>query len=343
MKTRLNFNCRPTIIGSVPYIDVGTACDKIMKYLKDIPAWPQLPLKSNLENMYIQYSEGFPGIAIEGQRITWHRDADFDDHLTNLYSDYTESKIDNYYISQDYASGLHAFIKNSHMSALAVKGQITGPISWGLCVTDETGRGILYDELLADALSKFLHLKAAWQERLLSKVARQTIIFIDEPYLASLGSAFVSISPEQATALLIEVLGGLTGIKGIHCCGSTDWSMLLKLPIDILNFDAYNYFESLSCYPQEISAFISRGGVIAWGIVPNDEAILKKETLVSLYDRFCEIVASFSRNGVSFREIISGSLITPTCGLATLSTEAAEEVFGLLSGLSNRIRLKYSS
>ena len=342
MKTRLNFNCMPTIIGSVPYTDAETACRKIKKYLKDFPAWPQLPRKSNLENMYIQYSEGFPGIVIDGQKITLQRNSGFDERLGHLYSDYAENKVDNYYVSKDYAAGLHTFTSTSHLSASAIKGQVTGPISWGLCITDEAGRGILYDELLADALSKFLHLKAVWQERLLSTVANQTIIFIDEPYLTSLGSAFVSISHEQVTTLLEEVLSGLQGIKGIHCCGSTDWTLLLKLSIDILNFDAYNYFESLACYPLEVKAFLSRGGVIAWGIIPNDEDILKKETLSSLYDRLCEIVASFSRDGISFKEIISSSLVTPTCGLASLSIEAAEEVFRLLAELSARIRVKYS-
>ncbi|MCX6005406.1 MAG: methionine synthase, partial [Chloroflexi bacterium] len=207
--------------------------------------------------------------------------------------------------------------------------------------TDASGRGILYDELLADAAAKFLRLKAMWQERFLLAITEDTLIFLDEPYLASLGSAFVSISNEQVTALIEEVLGGLQGIKGIHCCGGADWTLLLKSSIDILSFDAYNYAESLACYPAEVNAFIKRGGALAWGIVPNDEDILKKESLSSLSGRLEEVVAVFSRDGISFREIILRSLITPTCGLASLSPDTTEEVFRLLVGLSEYFRTKY--
>jgi hypothetical protein len=45
------FNCLPTITGSMPHTDPQKACALITRYLKDIPAWPQLPKRSFLENM----------------------------------------------------------------------------------------------------------------------------------------------------------------------------------------------------------------------------------------------------------------------------------------------------
>ena len=57
------FNCLPTMIGSMPHTDPAEACAVVSRYLKDIPAWPQLPQRSFKENMYAQYSEGFPGIV----------------------------------------------------------------------------------------------------------------------------------------------------------------------------------------------------------------------------------------------------------------------------------------
>ena len=78
---RLNFNCAPTIIGSMPCTDPVAACRLINKHLVDLPAWPQLPQRANLENMYIQYSEGFPGITFEKEKIRCERAPDFDDKL----------------------------------------------------------------------------------------------------------------------------------------------------------------------------------------------------------------------------------------------------------------------
>jgi len=51
------------MIGSLPYQDPADACQRVLQYLRDLPAWPQLPIRSFLENMYAQYSEGFPGIV----------------------------------------------------------------------------------------------------------------------------------------------------------------------------------------------------------------------------------------------------------------------------------------
>ena len=40
---RIEFGCLPTIIGTMPHTDPKSACRLITRYLKDIPAWPQLP------------------------------------------------------------------------------------------------------------------------------------------------------------------------------------------------------------------------------------------------------------------------------------------------------------
>ena len=342
MPSKVEFNCLPTAIGSMPHTDPKEACSLVAKYLLALPAWPQLPKRSHLENMYVQFSEGFPGVVLEGDKIYVDRSAEFDSQLEQLYTAYSKNSPDGYAISAEYAAGLHAFLALKQQSPNMVKGQITGPISWGLCVTDREHRGVLYDELLAEALSRFLRLKAMWQERFLKTISRDTIIFVDEPYLTSLGTAFVAIPSEQVTALLEEVFGGIGGLKGVHCCGTTDWSILLKSSTDVLSFDAYNYADSLSCYPAEVKTFLERGGTIAWGIVPNDEEALAKESLSSLYDRFGEALAPFARDGISFKQLVAQSLLTPSCGLASLSPEAAIQALELLAGLSAKVKRKYT-
>jgi hypothetical protein len=314
----------------------------VAKYLPDLPAWPQLPKRSHLENMYAQFSEGFPGLVLEGDKIYVERSADFDSQLEQLYNAASADNPDDYGISTEYAAGLHAFLVLKERHPGMVKGQVTGPISWGLCVTDREQRGILYDDLLAEALAKFLRLKAIWQERFLSQISPNTVIFVDEPYLTSLGTAFVAIPNEQVTTLLEEVFSGIEGLKGVHCCGSTDWSLLLKSSTDILSFDTYNYADSLSCYPAEVKAFLERGGSIAWGIVPNEEEALAGESIASLYDRLGEAMAPFTREGIPFKQLVAQGLLTPSCTLASLSAEAGVRALELLAELSARMRSKYS-
>jgi len=320
------FGCLPTVIGSMPHTDPSEACSLLNHYLKDIPVWPQLPHRSFQENMYVQFSQGFP---------------DLDKPLEQLYTAYLENDINKYPVSPEYAAGLHSFLGLKNLSPRAVKGQIAGPITWGLTVTDDSKRAILYDDVLGDAVPRFLRLKAAWQEKKLKEVCPNTIIFVDEPYMAAYGSIGFLLSKEKIVSLLEEVFSGINGLKGTHCCGNTDWSILLGTSVDIISFDAYNYAQSLSLYPAEVKRFLERKGAIAWGIVPNDEESLAKESVASLKDRLEEAMAPFTRNGVRFQQLIEQGLLTPSCGLASLSTEAATRVLELLTELSAKIRKRY--
>jgi methionine synthase II (cobalamin-independent) len=329
-----------TGIGSMPHTDADEACAEINRHFS-LPFWPQLPSRSPLENMYVQFSEGFPGVRVNNGVITVDRNGGFDNDLEQLYYNFDDNNYSNYSISPGYAAGLYSFLRTMGKNAPMVKGQITGPVSWGLSAIDEQGRGILYDELLAETIARFLKLKAMWQENMLKSVSKTTIIFVDEPYLASLGSAFVAISGEQVKTLLEGVLSGIQGIRGIHCCGGTDWSLLLDSSADVLSFDTYNYADSLATYVNNVNSFIKRGGTIAWGIVPNEEYGLMKETLSSLYDRLGEAMSPYTYDGISFRQLAEQSIITPSCALTSLSKEAAVHVMELLVELSDKMKSKY--
>lgn len=341
MSAKLEFGCLPTAIGSMPHNNPDEACSMVMKYLPGIPAWPQLPRRSSKENMVIQFSEGFPGVVINGDKIHIEPSTNFESELEQIHSDCEQDNAHKYGISAEYAAGLSAFLSKVTGREI-VKGQVTGPITWGLRVTSQDGLGILYDETLAETTAKFLRLKASWQENTLRKISPNTIIFVDEPYLVSLGSVFTPIPEEKVPALLEEVLKGIKGVKGLHCCGNTNWSVLLDTKIDILSFDAYNYASSLSTHSDKVKSFLERGGSIAWGIVPNEEEALAKESLPSLRDRLEEAMAPFTKDGVKFKQIIAQGLITPSCGLASLSPEAASQALELAANLSRDLRSRYS-
>ena len=74
----------------------------------------------------------------------------------------------------------------------------------------------------------------------------------------------------EETANTVKEAGG---ISGIHCCGNADWPSVLKSSIDILNFDAYGYFDAFAIYHSEVRGFLEKGGYLAWGIVPTTDAI----------------------------------------------------------------------
>lgn len=117
--------------------------------------------------------------------------------------------------------------------------------------------------------------------------------------------------------------------------------MLLEAATDIVNFDAYGFAENFALYPNEVAALLKRGGAIAWGIVPNREDALLKETATSLRDRLEEAIAPFTRKGMRYRDLLERALLTPSCALAGLSEEMAGRALELLAELSALMRRKY--
>ncbi len=341
---KTEFGCLPTIIGTMPHTDPELACRLIARYLKDIPAWPQLPKRSFLENMYVQYSEGFPGLVVDTKekRIFVDRSRDLTKPLEAFYGAYLENDAAKFPMSLEHAAGLYSFLNLENLRPRAVKGQVTGPVTWGMTVTDKERRAIIYDDVLGDMVAKLLRLKASWQEKELSRVSKNTIVFVDEPYMSAFGSVGLLLSKEKIISLLEEVFAGISGLKSIHCCGNTDWSIILETSADILSYDTYNYAQSLSIYPAETKKFLDRGGAIAWGIVPNEAESLAKESVASLKDRLEETMAPFTRQGIRFKDLIVQGLLTPSCGLVPLaSDQLAERALELLAELSSMIRKRY--
>lgn len=319
-------------IGSLPYSSPQEACDIVLRYLgEDIPFWPQLPKRDFKENMYVQYSQGLPGAVINeaGQSIYIDTESpDYAKEVESLYEHYLAEDLDYFAISRDYAAGLYEFAANRlpQTANRFIKGHTIGPISFGLTVTDRDKKASIYNQEFRDCMVKALAMKARWQARKLRGTTpqgegRRIIIFIDEPYLVSIGSSFFNIKTEDVVGMLNEVIASIHqegAFAGIHCCGNTDWSIVLKTAIDILNYDAYNYPESIFLYRRELDAFLERGGIIAWGVVPNNAEgpLPPVENLLERLDKY--------------RPYLSHpGLITPSCGLSGVSIERSEEILAL--------------
>ncbi len=335
----------PFVLGGLPHQSPSAAWEQVLQHFPQLPTWPRLPQKSYLENMYTQFSERFPGLVLENGSIRVQRTEGLDRDLERLYLAYLEDDIDHGHISAAYAAGLDILRRDgltSPKEMLALKGDITGPVSWGLTVVDERRRPILYDKVLEDAVGKHLHMKAAWQEALLRQHADQTLTIINEPYMASFGSAFVSLSRSQVTALFEQVLSGLKGLKGMHCCGKTDWSLVLNTSIDLLSIDAYDYVETLYEHAEAVTEFLKRGGLIGWGIVPAGQTA-EEETVEHMVELLEQALEKLVERGVPRAWLCEASLISPSCHLGALSTGLAERIMALTVKVAQEMAARYAS
>ncbi|HEU0291886.1 MAG TPA: hypothetical protein VFR47_04080 [Anaerolineales bacterium] len=336
-----DFNFLTTHVGSVPYVTTDGLAEKLIRIL-DVPAWPQLSRRSFRESMYVQYSPRLPAICedIAREKVYFDTENDITDALETFYTPILSDDVDAFALREEYASGFFSMLEALRTTpGLWAKGQVTGPISFGLTVTDQDLRASLYHELLADVIIKNMAMNARWQIRQLKSARPNVILFLDEPYMAAFGSAFISLSREQAIAYLDEIFDAVHaegGIAGVHCCANTDWSVLLATKVDILNLDAYGFIENLALYPAELREYLDRSGSVCWGIVPNNEQIFG-ETSQGLAQRLRNgiglIVEKAAARGVTItaEEFASRSLIAPACGLGSTSVEVADRVFEVLA------------
>jgi len=322
--------------SSLPHTDPEEACKIVLDSL-DIPFWPQLPHRSFLESMAPQYSEGFPFIRIDGETI--HADK-ADEEAESVFYEAIANKT-GFPISKEYSAGVHTFVdilKKDNRKFKAIKGHITGPLTFALSIVDKQKRPIFFDEELRDLSLELLKGKVSWQIDLLKPFADKVMIFIDEPILTALGtSTYIGVSNEEASRMLQEIVSHVKecgGISAIHCCGRADWPIALNSGVDVFNFDAFEFGETLSLYPEDMKNFINKGGFIAWGIVPTTDAI-KGVDFDILRDRLEKGLTSLEKIGVDGEKLRQQALITPSCGTGSLNIEDTLKVFSLLKDLRN--------
>lgn len=338
--------CLPAAVGSFPHQHPYDVVEAVLRYLPEIPLWPQLPKTSYLESMYIQFSTGMPFLQFEPSRGKMFMDlsGDIYGELEKFYARVIEEDLPYFAIPWEYARGLEAFIdvlwRRKPKTVQWVKGQITGPISFGLMITDHRKRAVLYHEEVFDTVVKTLCLKARWEIRQLKRVHPHVIIFIDEPYLSSFGSAFINLTRTQVLQHIGEMIDAVHqegALAGVHCCGNTDWSLLMDTDVDIINFDAYEYFQGMTLYIDPLNRFLKRGGVLAWGIIPTSDHI-EEETSASLTANFFQKVKELVDRDVSQDALLNQCLITPSCGVGTMTYQQAERVMERLAETSRQIR-----
>jgi methionine synthase II (cobalamin-independent) len=226
---------------------------------------------------------------------------------------------------------------------LALKGQIIGPVTFGTNLCSRSGKAIFYDPQLRDVSVRLLALRARWQVRRLAAVGRPVLLFIDDPAIAGFGSSmYIGLNREdisQSLGALIDAVHLEGGLAGVHICANADWTLVLDSAADVVSFDAYAFFDQFVIYREAIRRFLDRGGLIAWGLVPTlSPEDLERETCESLFAQWTAKSAQVAAVGIDRDRLMAQALITPACGMGTLSVELAMKALRLTRDLSNRIR-----
>ena len=324
----------------MPHTDASRALDVALGL--DIPFWPQLPRLNYFEDMYVQASEHFPGIVldIEQQTLGFSMDKFLLEFETAM------GQFDNpefFDISPDYSQVYHRFLELDLSDRAAIRGQLEGPISFGMNVCDENKRPILFDDTIRPFMFEFMARRINVQLDRLKRLNSNAFMFVDEPGLQFLFSALSGYDAAAARQDMEQFFEMVERPRGVHLCGNPDWDFLLGLDMDILSLDIYLNGEIFSSYAGSIQRFLNRGGVIVWGIVPTNVEPFDRESIDSLEKRLISLWKVLSSKGIDRDFLLSRSLISPaTCCLVNPDGESTvEKAFNVVRNLSIRLREKY--
>ena len=336
-----------TAIGSMPHTDPSKACDIILDAIPEIPIWPQLPNRNFREEMEIQYSEGFPCVVLDNdkKRMYFQTDKDVTADFEVFYENYMTENLEHFKISGAFSQGIKEMAKKlaekKPPDLRYFKNHVTGPITMGLGRVDENKRAIYYNDLFRDILVKGTEMKARWLLNEFRFLGCEQICFIDEPILSGFGSStYVSVQRTDVVEYLSAVIQAIhkeDAITGIHCCGNTEWTILIDAGVDVISFDAYEYADTIAYYAMQVGAFLERGGVLAWGIVPTSGKI-DEESPESLMQKLESSMDNLAGKGIDKNLIWERCLLTPSCGTGSLPVEWSEKIFQQLSRLSQIAR-----
>lgn len=202
----------------------------------------------------------------------------------------------------DRAAGLYALAEAlQDQRRPLLKGQITGPITQ------------IADPEQWQPTAQRLAAKAVWQVNWLKRWADQVLIVIDEPTLGDVEDTDWLLALE-ALRTLTDALRRAGAAVGLHCCGPADWERLQPVGWDVLSFDIARR-PSLSL----LARHVRQGGLLVWGCVPTQGTPDVSSAADALRTRW-------HAGALAPDQWHAASLISPTCGLGTLSLAHAEQV-----------------
>jgi len=309
-------------VGSLPHTDPRAAATFVLERQPRLPAAPSLPNRSGMERMVAQAAWGIAGV-----QVLRDGSLELDDPILDPRAPLTTPGIDG-----EPFVGLRAFLGAVAGRRAPIKLQLTGPVTLGIALLN---LGVPARRAFAVAGSA-----VRARARALVAAAQETapmaplVVFLDEPGLTAAMHPGFPLDPNRTIDLVSGALATLEpyAITGLHCCGPADWRVVLQAGPQILSLPLEMGAVEHS---GALSAFLERGGWVAWGAVPTTGPL--GSTPERLWHHLSTEWCALTQGGCDPVLLRDQALITPACGLALHGEAQADLVMGLANQVARRL------
>jgi hypothetical protein len=310
-----------TAIGSLPHHDAAAAAALVLRCLPELPAAPELPMRTPLEGVVAQWARAIDGIHVEA-----------DGTLTQVSALDGHEEINAAFDAEAHA-GLLTFLDIAVAQPVPprrIKVQCAGPLTLGVALVE---MGI--DPDVAFRLGA--RTARAWARALEALVGSRLpgaaiVLCFDEPALVRWRAGTAPLDREAATDILSTALAAPACLTAVHVCGRGDLRLALDAGPRLVHFDidALDIDDAVS-----LSRFLEGGGWVVWGAIPTHRPVGEQAAPLwkALLDTWCEL----TRRGCDPSRLRSQALVAPACGLAGHGASQAERAMMLAREIGGRV------
>jgi methionine synthase II (cobalamin-independent) len=223
-----------------------------------------------------------------------------------------------------------------------LKVQVAGPWTLAAGVETRSGHRALVDEGarrgLAESLAEGLRGHLA---DVATRVPGATLTLqVDEPSLPAVLAGAIptasgfgtirAVDPVEATALLATVIdaAGLAAAVCVHCCAAdAPLRLLHDLPVDAVSVDA------ALTGTDRMAEWLDRGRVLLAGVVATDAVPPPSAGEVA-----AQVRSMVARTGFVVPEVLPRLVLTPACGMAGCTADAARTVMTTIRQAADLLR-----
>jgi methionine synthase II (cobalamin-independent) len=313
----------PTSVGSLPHDDRDDAVDFVLDRNPELPAAPTCPRIDPLEMMVPQAAWAIAGVEVGADGTISVPDPDVLDPSVPIGDPLLEGA--------PFATW-RRFLERVAGRTTPIKLQLTGPLTLGATLVQAGVPSEVAFAVAGRASAGRARAVLDLADRLAPGTPR--VLVFDEPALVGGLRPELPLAPDGTIDVLSGALAAAEGraVTGVHCCGPTDWRLVLQAGPDLLSLPVG---ADVAGSAGAVSAFLERGGWIAWGAVATDGPLGEhpSRSWRQLSSQWCELV----QQGCDPVLLRRQALVTPVCGLALHDEAQADHVFSITRRLAEKI------